>query len=387
MDNRATATHVGRSRPSWPATFLVCALVAAIVTSLVGGAPTSRSGPGIDDVTADPIIQEFDELGTPVFQDDMAFGELDAAIDSQVTRLYLAYFQREPADDGLAFWRDKRKAGTTIVNVADTFAESPEFQNRYGQADNVEFVSLVFNNVLGRQPKDEGLTYWAGVLDDGATRGAIMVGFSDSKEFITATGTLPPPPPPPPPPEPEPEPVVTTTVSQPTSVSTSTPVAAPQLPRGYTPTPVTYEQVRGAQALSRISYQWEDKLRGWSIHFHSPKIGFLGLTWPGDRRIDVYVRSDQSDTLLAHVVAHEIGHAIDVSLNSGSDRATWASARGISWARWWPSAAASDFSTGAGDFAEAFAFTQIGSYTYFRSNLGGAPTFYQRSLVAAMANS
>ncbi len=139
-------------------------------------------------------------------------------------------------------------------------------------------------------------------------------------------------------------------------------------------------------ALGQISYDWEDKLRGWSIHFHPPRTGYLGLTWPSERRIDVYVRSDQSTTFLAHVIAHEIGHAVDVTHNSGADRAAWQAARGIGWAPWWPTAYASDFSTGAGDFAEAFAFSQIGSYTYFRSNLGGDPTWSQRQLMATLAN-
>jgi len=158
-------------------------------------------------------------------------------------------------------------------------------------------------------------------------------------------------------------------------------VTAPTRPLGFTPTPRTYEQIRGVRALNSLPYPWEEKLRGWSIQFHSSKTGFLGLTWPGDRRIDVFVRWDQSDAYLAHVIAHEIGHAVDVTHNSGSDRAAWQAARGIGSAPWWPSAAASDFSTGAGDFAEAFAVNVTGSSTYYRSRLAGPPTWSQRNLL------
>jgi len=96
-------------------------------------------------------------MSTPLIQHDMAYREIsdqerDAAIDGQTTRLYLAYFGREPKADGLTYWRKTRRAGTTVAEIADQFAESLEFQNRYGQADNRQFVALVFNNVLDRGP-------------------------------------------------------------------------------------------------------------------------------------------------------------------------------------------------------------------------------------------
>ncbi len=367
-----SATHPLRSAARKLVVLWLTAIAALIVTACISPGGNGDSG----------------ALDTPLAQHDMAYaeGNLDDAYDGQITRLYLAYFGREPKPEGLTYWRGMRRNGTRIVDVADTFAESLEFQNRYGRADNNRFVTLVFNNVLDRQPASTGLTYWTGVLDNGASRGKVMVGFSDSKEFIAATGTTAPPPPPPPPPA---APTVTESTTKSVTTTTKTPVTtvvAPVQPRAYTPTPVTYEQTRGVRALNRLSYQWEDKLRGWSIHFHSARTGYLGLTFPAEQRIDVYVRSDMSDTFLAHVVAHEIGHAVDVTHNSGTDRAVWQSARGIGWAPWWPTAYTSDFSTGAGDFAEAFAFSQIGSYTYYRSNLASAPSWSQRNLLATLAN-
>jgi hypothetical protein len=96
------------------------------------------------------------------------------------------------------------------------------------------------------------------------------------------------------------------------------------------------------------------------------------------------VRESQSTELLAHVIAHELGHAVDVTLNDGPDRRRWEDARGLDSAPWWPGNGATDFSTGAGDFAESFAAWQVGDAS-FRSKLGGSPTTEQIALLAELS--
>ena len=54
-----------------------------------------------------------------------------------------------------------------------------------------DFVELVYHNVLARNPDAAGDGYWQSLLASGASRGAMMVGFSESKEFLLATGTVP----------------------------------------------------------------------------------------------------------------------------------------------------------------------------------------------------
>lgn len=141
---------------------------------------------------------------------------------------------------------------------------------------------------------------------------------------------------------------------------------------------------RGRWALDQISYPWQEKLPGWTVEFDDGRDGLFGLTLVDDKRIEIYVRDDQSDDLLVHIVAHEIGHAVDVTLNDGGDRRAWQHVRGIEDEPWWPSSAASDFRTGAGDFAESFAYWQARSDN-FRSKLGPAPSVDQLELMAALA--
>ncbi len=141
---------------------------------------------------------------------------------------------------------------------------------------------------------------------------------------------------------------------------------------------------RGRWALDQISYPWQAKLPGWTVEFEGGREGLFGLTLVDDKRIEIYLRDDQTDELLVHIVAHELGHAVDVTLNDGSDRRAWQSARGIEGEPWWPGSAASDFRTGAGDFAESFAYWQAESDN-FRSKLGPEPTADQLELMAELA--
>jgi hypothetical protein len=109
--------------------------------------------------------------------------EFQGAI-APVTRLYFAYFLRIPDKPGLEYWIAAYRAGMTLEQISEQFATSPEFTGRYGALTNAEFVTLVYQNVLGRAPDAYGLAYWVSLLDSGAmTRGAVMLGFSESDEY------------------------------------------------------------------------------------------------------------------------------------------------------------------------------------------------------------
>ncbi|MCM2264161.1 MAG: DUF4214 domain-containing protein, partial [Desulfuromonadales bacterium] len=102
-----------------------------------------------------------------------------------VVRLYFAYFNRLPDFSGLMYWVKEHSSGNlTLDNISDFFASSPEFQQTYGSLNNGQFVELVYQNVLGREPDAAGLAYWTGQLDTAArTRGQVMTGFSESAEY------------------------------------------------------------------------------------------------------------------------------------------------------------------------------------------------------------
>jgi len=125
-----------------------------------------------------------------------------------------------------------------------------------------------------------------------------------------------------------------------------------------------------ARALALISYPWQETLPGWTIEFSPPRTGYRGLTFPAQRHIVIYVRADDDEASLAAVIAHELGHAVDVDVLDDHDRDRWLTARGrpVDYP-WFPDAYATDFAVGAGDWAEAFATWQLGT----RSNSTMAP--------------
>ncbi len=115
--------------------------------------------------------------------------ELNATVDGQVVRLYQAYFLRNPDQGGYLFWRRSLLNGIGLADISDFFAQSPEFIGRYGNLTEDQFIDQIYNNVLGRPADAEGRAYWIGQLAAGATRGQVMLSFSESNEFINRTGT------------------------------------------------------------------------------------------------------------------------------------------------------------------------------------------------------
>jgi len=100
-----------------------------------------------------------------------------------VTRLYRAYFLRNPDHSGLTYWLNRRGEGRTLVSISQSFATSSEFKNRYGSLSNAAFVDRVYRNVLGRPADSGGTTYWKSRLDGGMPRGQVMANFSQSSEY------------------------------------------------------------------------------------------------------------------------------------------------------------------------------------------------------------
>ena len=139
----------------------------------------------------------------------------------------------------------------------------------------------------------------------------------------------------------------------------------------------------GLQALALIDYQWSERLPGWDIEFLDSRRGLLGYAFFHEQRIEIYVGADQSAYDIATVIAHEIGHAIDVTMFGDAERSAWLEARGIPDSAWWPNADGSDFASGAGDWAEGFASWLLDDTN--QSALAGALSPSQQDLVAELA--
>ncbi len=108
-------------------------------------------------------------------------------LTDNVYRLYQATLDREPDMPGFLDWLDTLSTGTTLLQVAQDFVTSDEFQTQYGSLDDEAFITLLYNNVLDRDPDAGGLAFWLNEIANGATRAKVVLGFSDSEEFVAGT--------------------------------------------------------------------------------------------------------------------------------------------------------------------------------------------------------
>jgi len=152
-------------------------------------ADTIRGTQGNDKITglggADHLIGEDGD-------DFLNGGTPNAGFDSvggQVFRLYRATLDRTPDMAGHSSWTNRIiDASLTLQEVAEGFVNSSEFQIAYGSSTNTEFVTLLYQNVLGRAADTAGLNSWVGKLESGElSRAQVVLGFSQSGEFITET--------------------------------------------------------------------------------------------------------------------------------------------------------------------------------------------------------
>jgi hypothetical protein len=149
----------------------------------------------------------------------------------------------------------------------------------------------------------------------------------------------------------------------PTTTTTTT------VPADPTDTSPGWEQRWGEAALARMSYPWAQV--GFRINFSGAMPGYYGKTLRSAREIDIYVRPGESFEFLRHVVAHELGHAIDIAYNDPARHRRWQELRGIDTSTPWVVWNQMDFATPAGDFAETFAAWQVGDAS--RSRMAPAP--------------
>jgi hypothetical protein len=178
---------------------------------------------------------------------------------------------------------------------------------------------------------------------------------------------------------------VVATAETTTTTTTEAPVRSAALPVAVAvPTPpLRSPEERFEAAAARLSYPWRDL--GFEVVLEPGRPGLLGSTTSAPRRITLYVRADEPVDRLAQVFAHEVGHAVDFSFGNAAGRRAWLVARGLDPdTPWFGCNNCDDRSTPAGDFAESFAFSQIGDARQFSSALGPPPNGLQRGVLATL---
>lgn len=100
---------------------------------------------------------------------------------TRLIELYIAFFNRVPDADGLAYWITSRAAGQSMDQIAASFYQAgilySDLTGFSATMSNQAFVNVIYKNVLGRADGGdaEGVAYWVAELESGrATRGSLI---------------------------------------------------------------------------------------------------------------------------------------------------------------------------------------------------------------------
>ncbi|MBI5200602.1 MAG: DUF4214 domain-containing protein [Elusimicrobia bacterium] len=97
-----------------------------------------------------------------------------------ISSLYAQLLHREPDSAGFAYWAAD---ASELRSVAIAFAASDELLKE--QPDSRTWLTkTLYGGLLGREPDADGLRYWLGRLDEGASREQVAASFARSQECL-----------------------------------------------------------------------------------------------------------------------------------------------------------------------------------------------------------
>ena len=98
-----------------------------------------------------------------------------------VTNVYQDLFNRAPDPQGLASWTAALNAGSPRIQVANSITYSNEFRS--------QLITGVYDAFLGRAPDAKGLADWLAAMQSGVTISQMESGFIASDEYYAAAGS------------------------------------------------------------------------------------------------------------------------------------------------------------------------------------------------------
>jgi hypothetical protein len=103
-------------------------------------------------------------------------------LSENIALLYEAALDRMPDISGLNYWIDRAETGVSIVQIANSFINSNEFQEKYDASTDEAFLSQLYANVLDRAPDASGQDYWLGKMNQGMSQAEVLNSFAVSEE-------------------------------------------------------------------------------------------------------------------------------------------------------------------------------------------------------------
>jgi len=102
-----------------------------------------------------------------------------------VALMYDGVFERTPDQGGYECYVDALDSSAlTWEQMLDAWLNSTEWNTRFGELNNTEFVTKLYTGMLHRQPDSEGLNYWVNVLENGElSRSELIISFYECSEY------------------------------------------------------------------------------------------------------------------------------------------------------------------------------------------------------------
>lgn len=108
--------------------------------------------------------------------------DLEGEDAASVYRLY-DLFERSPDEAGLRFWSGVADTTGDLDFIVENFISGSEYADTYGGTGTLEFLDLLYMNVLDRESDQAGVDFWSGAINSGAVdRSDVILDFTDSVE-------------------------------------------------------------------------------------------------------------------------------------------------------------------------------------------------------------
>ncbi len=115
----------------------------------------------------------------------------DREVSDSIVRLYCGLFGRQPNPFELEYWAGRYWNGLPLVTIAEAFTHARGFVHGNGIVSDAERGSILYGDILGREPSQGGTASLVADLESGTIhRGQAVVQFTESGEYIRRTGTV-----------------------------------------------------------------------------------------------------------------------------------------------------------------------------------------------------
>lgn len=121
---------------------------------------------------------------------DATLLKTDGTDIAQIDHLYEEVLGRMPDPEGLTYWVNQMSKGSSLTDVAQALSQSTEFKQLYGTPSQEQLVEELYEAILNRAPDAKGLAHWAEALVvHEVTEGELIVSLLMSAESQSASTT------------------------------------------------------------------------------------------------------------------------------------------------------------------------------------------------------